>query len=86
MGIRVALKRLSPTERSAIQFRLASYVGLRGVVLGVDLRRADIFERLLLLLHPIRRCTCWRANSEGILAVGEADSSPLHEAIKRVSL
>jgi len=28
MGIRVALKRLSPAERSAVEFRLPGYVGL----------------------------------------------------------
>lgn len=81
VGIRIALKRLSPAKWSTGQFRLSSYVGLRRVVLSTDLDRAEILERLLLLLHAIRRCTCWRANTKRILAVGKADSSPLHEAI-----
>lgn len=81
VGIRIALKRLSPAKWSTGQFRLPSYVGLRRVVLSTGLNRAEILERLLLLLHTIRRCTCWRANTKRILAVGKADSSPLHEAI-----
>lgn len=86
MGIRITLKRLSPAERSPVQFRLPGYVGLRRVVLSADLHRAKIFERLLLLLHAVRSRTCWRANAKGILTVGEADSSPLHEAIQCISL
>lgn len=54
--------------------------------MGVGLYGAEIFECLLLLLHTIRRCTCWCTNSEGVLAVRKANSSPFHEAIKRISL
>lgn len=86
MGIRIALKRLSPTEWPGVQFRLTGYVGLRRVVLSADLYRAEIFKRLLLLLYPIGRRACWRANAKGILTVGKADSSPLDEAIQRISL
>lgn len=85
MGIRIALKRLSPTKRSTVQFGLPGYVGLGWVVLSTDLHRAEIFE-CLLLLHAICRCACWCANAKGILAVREADSSPLHKTIQRISL
>lgn len=85
MGIRIALKRLSPAKRSAVQFGLPGYVGLGWVVLSADLHGAKIFE-CLLLLHAIRRCACWRTNAKGILAVREADPSPLHKTIQRISL
>lgn len=68
MGIRIALKRLSPTKRSTVQFGLSDYVGLGWVVLSADLHRAEIFE-CLLLLHAICSCACWRTNTKGILTV-----------------
>jgi hypothetical protein len=69
MGIRIILERLSPAERSTVEFRLPNYVGLGRVVLSADLRGTKIFQRLLLLLHAACRCACWRANAKGVLAV-----------------
>jgi len=54
--------------------------------LGADLHGTEIFERLLLLLHTVRGCAGWRANTERVFTIGEADSSPLHEAIQRIPL
>lgn len=86
MGIRIVLKRLSPAERSTVKFGLPDHVGLWRIVLSAGLHGAEILECLLLLLHAIRRCTCWCANPEGVLTVREANSSSLYETIQCISL